>query len=185
MTDMITTTTRLTASEFAQLPEQDGIVELIDGEVIYVPPSKALHGSIVMKLILALGAAIKTGELRTAPNSVFLDDYNVPEPDIFWVSPDNSTCKIADDGYWHGAPDLIIEVYSPSTGKRDRREKFDLYERHGVREYWLVDPEAPFIEMFVLHEGVYQRRGVYGTGDTFESPTLALKLEANQFLGKS
>ncbi len=181
MTDMITTTTRLTASEFAQLPEQDGIIELIDGEIVVTSP-KNVHQAIVGQIYFQLRLHVNAGIFRLAPMSLFLDEHNVPQPDIFWVSPDNTDCRLGEDDYFHGAPDLVIEVLSPSTAKRDHAEKFDLYERHGVREYWLVDPEAPFIEMFVLHEGTYQRRGVYGVGDTCESPTLAVKLDVTKLL---
>lgn len=72
-----------------------------------------------------------------------------------------------------GAPDLVVEILSPSSAPLDWRDKFDLYERHGVPEYWMADPEFRTVWVFVLREGAYEEAGRYGEGDTLVSPTLA------------
>ena len=72
------------------------------------------------------------------------------------------------DGYWHGAPDLIIEILSPGTTRQDRDTKYRLYEANGVREYWIVEAEELYIEVYHLHEGKYKRQGIFGLGETFE-----------------
>ena len=93
------------------------------------------------------------------------------QPDVIWIGPE-SRCQAVGDQYWHGTPDLVVEVLSPSTAVRDRGYKFDLYERHGVREYWLVEPEGRFLEVYVLEDGRFVRRGLYQEVDDFTSPVL-------------
>jgi Uma2 family endonuclease len=124
---------------------------------------------LIYKLLLNL---IPGGELRFAPVDVYLDDLNVVQPDIFWVSGPESRCKLGDDDYWHGAPDLVIEVLSPSTALRDKREKFQLYEKHGTREYWIADPVARFIEVWELPG---KHKGIFGAEESFESTVLSGK----------
>src|SRR5579871_1433380 len=75
-----------------------------------------------------------------APVDVYLDEFNIPEPDIMWVAENSTTCEITENRLI-GAPDLVIEILSPSTAKRDKTDKFNLYEKHGSREYWLIDPD--------------------------------------------
>ena len=71
-----------------------------------------------------------------------------------------------------GAPDLVVEILSPSTARRDWRDKFDLYQSHGVKECWLVDPVSRMVWVFLLTDGVFEEAGRYGEDDTMTSPTL-------------
>ena len=162
---------RITAAEYAQLPETTQPMELIDGEVIELATPKDDHQKLLLNLVRILSGLIPGGELRFAPMDVYLDDLNVLQPDIFWVSGPDSRCKLSEDGWWHGGPDLVVEALSPSTAVRDRREKFRLYEKYGVCEYWLVDPAAHYVEVWALPD----RKGIYTIGDTFESPVLVNK----------
>ena len=102
-----------------------------------------------------------------------LDDENVVQPDVFWVSGVESLCKLGADGYWHGAPDLVVEVLSPSTALRDHGVKFALYEQHGTREYWLIDTEGEFVEVFHREGERLTRFGVFGTKDSFALSVLS------------
>lgn len=163
--------TRISANEFLAQPETNHIVELIEGEIIITTPTD-LHQQLVGSIYFALRTAFPQGTYRIAPTGIRLDDQHVVEPDVFWVSADNTRCQVVDGRYWHGAPDLVIEVISPSTSRHDRDVKFRLYERHGVREYWIVEPEAAFIEVYRLNEGAFERSGVFGKGETLTSPTL-------------
>jgi Uma2 family endonuclease len=165
------TKTRMTATEFLQLPETNQMVELIKGEIV-VTSVKDIHQAILIAMLLFLKTTFKTGTWRIAPMDVHLDDENVLEPDIFWVSEDSTRCVVGSDGFWHGAPDFVVEILSNSTKRRDREVKFNLYERHGVREYWMVEPEAAFLEVYTLREGKYVRLGFFGLGETFKSPVL-------------
>ena len=92
------------------------------------------------------------------------------QPDLFWVSDDNAQCQIGEDGYWHGPPDFVADVLSPGTARLDKVEKFRLYQAHGVREYWIINPTDPYVEVFVLKGGEFHLLGVYGSDEAFTSP---------------
>jgi Uma2 family endonuclease len=79
------------------------------------------------------------------------------------------------DKQLEGPPDLLVEVFSPGTVRKDKREKYHLYERYGVREYWMVDPVGQYVEVCVWKDGKYFHQGVYGADDSFESPVLGGK----------
>lgn len=162
---------RMTVEEFMSLPESTVPTELIAGELIVSPAPKDPHQKSSTHLLLWLGQTIPNGEIRHQPTDLHLDG-NVLQPDMFWVSADNPRCILRDDGYWHGPPDLVIEILSPSTELRDRGDKFDLYEQAGVREYWLVEPVARFIEIYVREDDQFRRYGVFGPDKQFESPVL-------------
>ena len=162
---------RISADEFLAQPETNHIVELIDGEVIVTTPTD-LHQAILGSLYFVLRSTFPTGTYRLAPTGIQFDDYHVVEPDIFWVSPENTACQVVDGRIWHGAPDLVIEIISPSNARYDRDVKYHLYERNGVREYWIIEPEAAYIEVYRLEADKFERVGFFGKGETLTSPTL-------------
>lgn len=167
--------TRVTAAEFAKLPETNLPTELIDGEIITMPSPKTPHQRSLGDLYRFLHQIVEGGELFVAPLDVYLDDFNVVQPDIFWVSGPDSRCKLGEDGYWHGAPDLVVEILSESPSLRDRREKFLLYQKHGTREYWIFDPGPRHVEVWRLVRGQFKQLGLFGAGEQFESPLLGGK----------
>ena len=167
--------TKVTAEEFARLPETNLPTELIDGEIIRIAAPKDVHQGISIALLQKLLGLIDGGVLRYSPSDVYLDEYNVVQPDIFWVSGPDSKCKLGEDDTWHGASDLTVEIHAMGAGLRDRREKFQLYEKYGTREYWLVHPGDRYIEEFQLVRGRFKRVGLFGPGETFESPLLGGK----------
>jgi Uma2 family endonuclease len=175
--------THMTSAEYWQLPESNLIEELIDGELIMTPPPLDVHQDKVINIAVYLKPLIKGGYLRIAPTGVHFEDGYDFEPDIFWVAPDNDHCLLAPDGrYWHGAPDLVIEILSPSTAYRDRGIKFETYQKHGVREYWLVDPDAAFIEVYCLENEQFVRLGLFRAGQTFTSSVLAVEIPVETLL---
>jgi Uma2 family endonuclease len=178
MSDMIKTKT--TFEYYAALPETNQIVELIDGEIIVNPPLDA-HQDTLGIIYVFLRQTLKGGKLRMAPTGVYFDEHNSFEPDIFWVSAENKHCFLGDDHrYWHGAPDLIVEILSTSTASKDRGAKFDTYEQHGVREYWLVDPLARYIEVYNNRQGIFARLGLFEPGKAFVSDVLGgITVEVN------
>jgi Uma2 family endonuclease len=89
-----------------------------------------------------------------APISVFLNEYNAPQPDLLFVSKKNEGI-IHEKGIM-GVPDLIVEIISPGSIIRDRIEKKEIYEQAGVREYWIVDPKYKSIEVYELTKEVYK-----------------------------
>lgn len=170
--------TGLTAAEYATLPETNQPTELIDGEVIVSPDPRDDHQKIVGRLYIQLMAIATThlpdAAVRLAPLDVYLDAINAVQPDLFVVAGDNSRCVLREDGYWYGAPDLVIEVVSTAAGamQRDKITKFRLYEKHGVREYWIVDPVNTYVEVFQLADGKYQLAGVHAANEKFTSAVL-------------
>ena len=166
------TQTRMMAAEFKQLPESSEHIELVDGEIVMSPTPKNRHQSVVGNGFTLLRQITSSGSVVVSPMDVYLDNENVVQPDVFWVSGPDSRCQLGEDDYWHGAPDLVVEVLSPDTALRDKTVKFHLYEKHGVREYWLIDPEAQYVEVWRLENGELRRVGVFGKNNEFESPVL-------------
>ncbi|MFN2544561.1 MAG: Uma2 family endonuclease [Actinomycetota bacterium] len=140
---------RLTYADLERMfPEDDVVIrELIDGELFVTPPPTFRH----QKIVLRLGAELYNyskdhgGEAYISPIGVYLDEPNFVEPDVIFIRADHLDRK--DVRYLRGAPDLAVEVSSPSTKKRDRTKKRDLYERFGVPEYWFVDLDADRVEV--------------------------------------
>ncbi|MBA3867671.1 MAG: Uma2 family endonuclease [Anaerolineae bacterium] len=178
MSDM--TKTKSTFADYVALPESSQIVELIDGEIIVNPPLD-VHQDALGILYVFLRQTLKGGKLRMAPTGVYFDDRNSFEPEIFWVSPQNDHCFLGDDNrYWHGAPDLIVEILSSSTASKDRGIKFETYEQTGVREYWLVDPISRYIEIYNNRQGVFMRLGLFEPDKSFVSEVLGnLNIDVN------
>jgi ligand-binding SRPBCC domain-containing protein len=146
---------KLTYDDFVQFPDDGKRHELIDG-VHYVTPSpNAKHQTIVVNLTALLRSYLRTqrgGRLFIAPFDVVFSDFDVVEPDLLFVSKarqhDVLTAK-----HVRGAPDLVVEIGSPSTRRRDETTKRRLYERFGVSEYWVIDPELDVVKVYRLVEG--------------------------------
>lgn len=152
--------------------------EIIDGEVYAMLPAPNLqHQRISRKISAAFENFFKGKpcEPFEAPTDVVLDEYNVVQPDLLVVC-DKSKLTAANV---QGAPDLVIEILSPSTTVKDRREKMALYERFGVLEYLLIHPVDETVERFVLKGGRYGAPEVFGWSETlsfFLFPDLELNL---------
>ena len=130
-----------------------------------------------MRLCLALGNFLEDrperGRVFLSPFDVVFSFHDVVEPDLVFVAPDQ--LDILTDKNVQGAPALVVEILSPSTRKRDERIKHRLYERTGVREYWLVDPELNVITIYRrAADGSFPRAAeLTATGlDTLETPLL-------------
>lgn len=178
----MTARAKVTAAEFFKLPETNRITELINGELI--PPSsrEPRHQLILGEALVLIRDLMPNGEVWVAPVAVYLDEYNVLEPEGMWIA-ENSQCSVGTE-YVTGAPELVVEVFSPSTEKHDRKDKFELYERFGVREYWMIAPAPELIEVWALESGKFTRLGIYAPGETFNSPVLAGALvEVNRLFG--
>jgi len=146
---------RFTYEDYKSLPESETKrCELLGGELIMVPPPSVYHQRIAKKLGFLLQGFVEErglGEVFFAPLDVVLgkgEKREVVQPDIFFVSRERR--EIIAEEEVRGAPDLVIEITSPATEERDRHYKKTLYARHGVREYWIVDPEARTVEVFAL-----------------------------------
>ncbi len=149
--------------------------ELIDGFVKLMSPApRLIHQRISRKITLKLGKFLenRSCEMFYAPADVRLpkngekydkEIYTVVQPDLFVVC---DVSKLDDKGCL-GAPDFIIEIVSQGNSKHDVDTKFKLYEKHGVREYWIVHPHDQTVNVFVLdNNGKYQFGGLYAKGST-------------------
>jgi Uma2 family endonuclease len=134
---------RLTYDDFVQFPDDGLRHEIIDGEHHATPSPNLRHQDLVGRLFLSLGAFLEDrperGRVFLSPFDVVFSFYDVIEPDLVFVAPEQ--LDILTDKNIQGAPALVVEILSPSTRKRDEQLKRRLYERTGVREYWLVNPD--------------------------------------------
>lgn len=172
MAEVVRSRTR--ADAYYQLPDyQDKtVIQLIDGEVVIGVAPYVKHQMIVREIMFLFMtiAKQKQGEAFDSPTEVYLDEYNVYEPDVLYLTPD-SNCAVTEKNL-QGAPDLVVEVLSPSTAKHDRGAKFQAYQQHGVDEYWIVDPVHETLEVWQLAEGRFTLLGAFSSGDTFTSRPL-------------
>ena len=104
------------------------------------------------------------------------------QPDLVFVSKDRE--HVVTPANIQGAPDLVVEILSPSTASMDKTTKRGLYAEHGVREYWIADPAAQTVAVMLLRDGGFEEVGSYGLEDTLTSPTLeGLTLELSRVFG--
>jgi len=166
---------KFTVTDYRNLPESETRrCELLGGDIVMVPSPSFKHQSIAAALFGFLERFVKEGRLgivRFAPLDVIFSDEDVAQPDLLFIS--NERSKIIQEDAIHGAPDLIVEILSPSTAERDRTYKRTLYARSGVSEYWLVEPETYTVEVLTLEQNGYHQAGRYQRGQTLGSPLLA------------
>lgn len=169
---------RYTLADVLTWPEEER-AELIDGAPVMMAPPSRVHQEIVAELTRQLGNYLEGKACRVypAPFAVRLFERPGDRPDEVrtLVEPDVSVIcdrdKLDDIGC-QGAPDLIVEVLSPSSLRHDRLIKYNLYQRAGVREYWIVDPSARSVQSFVLEDGHYTARDLGTTGDVLKVSVL-------------
>jgi Uma2 family endonuclease len=174
-------TTRLTYADYVRFPDDGLRHEIIDGEH-YVTPSPATRHQRISRNLLHL---IQTyldknpaGEVFAAPFDALLSDFDIVVPDLLYLS--NERARFLTSKNLQGPPDLVIEILSPSTKSRDMRLKRGLYERVGVREYWIVDPERNLVEVNRSDAGTFAPAIVFTRQDVLTSsllPDLELPLD--------
>ena len=139
--------------------------ELIEGEKIMAPSPFKRHGKIVGRLMFSIGTYAFINRLGTAFADNFdvnLPDGNVLRPDFIFIGASNDNIVFDnEDENFHGVPDMVAEIFSRSTMKRDVGIKKDVYERNGVREYWIIDPWRENIDVYLLRDGKYELGGHY------------------------
>lgn len=165
---------KLTYDDIVRFPDDGARHELIDGEHIVSAAPNAKHQSIVLSLGSALRTHVRShtpGRVFVAPFDVLFSDFDVVEPDVVFVSRARQA-DILTAAHIRGAPDLVVEVGSPSTRRRDEVTKRQLYERFGVAEYWVVDPELDEIKVYRLTDGRFVRAALLSLeqGDVLTSP---------------
>jgi len=147
--------------------------EIIDGIAYNMSPAPVIkHQRIVSKLFRRMVDKIeeKGCSMFIAPTDVVFDEHNIVQPDVFVVCDRK---KITEDNI-KGAPDFIIEVISPSTSLKDRREKKNLYKKFGVKEYLIVYPEDELVERFILENDKYGTTDIFNWDETMRMESLGL-----------
>ncbi|MEW6095005.1 MAG: Uma2 family endonuclease [bacterium] len=147
--------------------------ELIGGEFFMVPPPNMWHQTTSVEIEFRIKQLLEKtglGKVFHAPCDVVLSNEDVVQPDIIFVSKENLNIITRDN--IKGAPDLLIEIISKKSAQRDRIIKRRLYEKHGVKEYWLVNPDKKEIEVLRLDQGKYKTYGVFKSQDLLSSLVL-------------
>ena len=161
---------KFTYENYLTTPE-DERYELLDGDLIMVAAPNLKHQRVLLELARRLAQFIDDrglGELFIAPCDVVLSDTNVVQPDLLFISREREHL-LSDGQKVRGAPDLVIEILSPSSVETDRRTKRDLYGAHGVAEYWLVDPIAETVSIHRQRGDVLAATDTFGRGQTLRS----------------
>ena len=176
--------TGLNYADLAAFPEDNLRRELIGGELIVTAAPSFRHQRTVATLTARLYAYAEEhgGEVLPAPFDVLFSEIDVVEPDVLFVAAASSD-KIQ-ERFIKGAPDVVVEVSSPSTRRLELVRKRELYERFGVPEYWYVDLDADRIEVYRLEGDRYAAPIIRGRGQTLASPILPRwALEVDEVLG--
>jgi Uma2 family endonuclease len=139
--------------------------EIINGiRYDFLSSPTVLHQVLVTELAFSIRQTChREGIIVVAPMDVHLDENNIVQPDVIFIS--NETAHIVKNRKIYGAPDLVAEVLSPSTSANDKSRKKMQYERFGVKEYWIVDPHHHTIDQFVLVQEKLHLHATYVLGD--------------------
>ncbi|MBI5756214.1 MAG: Uma2 family endonuclease [Nitrospirae bacterium] len=163
---------KYTIEDYMKTPD-DERYELIEGELLMTPSPNTWHQRILGRLHLKITQYLiekNMGEVFLSPYDVVLDNDNVFEPDIIFVSKERYGIITAAN--IKGAPDLVIEILSPSTAYRDLVKKKRLYAQFGVQEYWIVDPEEETVEVYTLQQHQFELNASYQEDGIVTSPRL-------------
>lgn len=172
--------TVFTYEDFKRLPEDTHGWEVLEGELVHEPSPRPFHQIVAGNLFALLqpfALEHRLGHVIAAVD-VVLSETNVLEPDLVFIPKER--VGIITEVNVRGAPALVVEVLSPTTTRRDRDVKRKIYERFGVQEYWIVDPQARTVEVMTLNEEGYVSRGVLAQGHVLTSPLFpGLSLEVS------
>jgi Uma2 family endonuclease len=148
---------KYTADDYMML-EEGAPFQLINNELIMSPSPLIIHQLILGEFYDALKSYVKQqdnqGLVVLPPMDIHLDDGNIYQPDLIYIAKDRIS-EIVKDRI-EGAPDLVLEILSPSTAYYDLRQKKNVYEKYGVKEYIVVDPIEQSAELYILKDGIYQ-----------------------------
>ncbi len=149
----------MTYEELLELPNDGRRYEIHEGELVVAASPDWRHQDVVSEFAFELKAFVREHvpgrKVYTAPLDVRLAPHNVYQPDVVYISPARRYI-LRETMPVEGAPDLVVEVLSPSTRAYDQRQKAAVYARYGVLEFWLLDPDAATIEVYALRDGAYQ-----------------------------
>ena len=161
----------LTVEDYRMMPEAGPRYQLVEGELFMAPAPNRFHQDISLNIVLMVGGYLEKhpiGKLYEAPFDVYLDEFNVHQPDIVFIAKANY--EILTDAGAEGAPDFIVEILSPKTAFLDKKAKRKVYARAGVKELWFVDPDTRMVHVYFLQNDPDHPAATYGEKDTFSSP---------------
>ncbi len=177
---------RLTYDDYRKIPwPENARYELLDGVLVMVAAPGWTHQQILGRLEQRIRNFLDDHDLGLvtgAPVDVRLGE-DVVQPDLIFVPHENA--EIVHEPFVLGAPALVVEVLSPSTRQRDRGYKLEAYARHGVREYWIVDPSARTVEVFRFPEGGLQPVDRLDSGRTLRTPLLDLEIPVSKIFART
>ncbi|MCL4521988.1 MAG: Uma2 family endonuclease [Firmicutes bacterium] len=148
-----------TYTDLTQLPEDGKRYEILEGDLAVSPSPNQKHQRCVWRIVsfFQLMEQAGYGQGYAAPFDVVFDEHNVTEPDVLFIRTER--LSIVTEANVQGAPDLVVEVLSPSTRARDLGVKVHLYARFHVQEYWVADPDAETLTVYRLGADGYQQVG--------------------------
>ena len=166
---------KLTYDDFLLFPDDGKRHELIDGEHYVTPSPNLKHQAVSRNLLTAIASFLRQqpiGKVYGAPLDVVFSHFDVVEPDLLFVS--EARRDVLTSKNVQGAPDLVVEIGSPSTRRRDEKLKHQLYERFNVSEYWVVDPDIDVVRVYRIENGRYTRAQELSLdhGDVLSTPLL-------------
>ncbi|GAB1476438.1 Uma2 family endonuclease [Bacillota bacterium] len=147
-----------TYQDYLEMPDEPGFrLEILDGHLVKEPAPNIIHQSIIGKLYLMLHGFFEKfdpeGYVFLSPLDVTLRDISVVQPDLIYIADDKS--DYIEKNRVDGPPTLAVEVSSPSSRRKDRLQKLQIYQREGVEHYFIVSPEDKSLECYQLREGLY------------------------------
>ena len=172
------TSTKLTYEDYVNLPDDGKRYEIIDGELYVNPSPNTKHQRVLMNLIRALDRYVQdthAGEFFIAPFDTVLSNVDVVQPDLLFIRTERM--DILTKANVQGAPDIVVEILSEGTRRKDETTKLKRYERFGVSEYWIVDPIDDAVRIMRLSGKQFERMIVGGdiTSPLLPGFSLALK----------
>lgn len=178
---------RLTQAEFFDWVEAHaedilGNVELIHGRIVMTPPAGLHHGGLVARLCILIGNYVgprRVGQVYASSADFDLPSGDTLDPDVSFVSNERLAATPTPPGrFGRAVPDLVVEIASPSTARRDRTVKKAIYAANSVREYWIVDPRKRAITVFHLEAQSFDAGTVFTSGAASSAilPGLAIPL---------
>ncbi|MDQ6763888.1 MAG: Uma2 family endonuclease [Bacteroidota bacterium] len=158
MTETLIHPPRTMLEVWESLPEGT-LCQIINNKLVMSPAPRDRHQVVLNKINIAISKILeksKIGEIRIAPYDVYFSEENIFQPDILCIKTEN-LYRIQDKGLV-GSPDLVVEILSFSTSRLDYDEKKIVYEKYGVQEYFIVEPDSKFVTSFYLKDGEYEEQ---------------------------
>ncbi len=162
---------KYTYQDLLSTPEDGKRYELFEGDLVVSPAPTTLHQNTIFNLTLIVGGYVRKeqlGKVFIAPCDVYFREDVVVEPDLLFVS--HARLSIVKDEHIAGAPDLAVEVLSPTSEVRDKGYKFKLYAEEGVKEYWLSDYTKRTLQVYRLTPKGFELVGEFQGDDEVRSP---------------